>query len=63
MGFRTFLCCVEVAINVSKICEKNGYDCGTLTEDTYSDAYTIHPTYNRSGHGAPFQLTPNEEVY
>ena len=70
IGFCTFLCCVDVAIDVSEICKKYGYDIGTLTKlditnDTYSDAYTIYPTYHRSEDGLPFQLKPNEvyEVY
>jgi len=48
-----------------EICKKYGYNCGTLTEleipkDTYNDTYTIHPTYNRSEEGPPFEMEQNE---
>jgi hypothetical protein len=61
MGTTTFLCCVEIGVNVQEICKK--YDCelGTLykTEiknDTYNNRYKVYPTYCRPSDGLKYKL-------
>jgi hypothetical protein len=53
-GGTTFLCCVAAGVNVSEICDKYNYECGTIyqlemDDDKYNNAYTIYPTYMKDG--------------
>lgn len=50
----TYLCCVDIRVNVKEICEEYHYECGTLyqmeiAEDMYNDSCTINPTYKKEG--------------
>lgn len=50
----TFLCCVEIGVNVQEICKKYNYECGTLYKididpNMYHNGYKIYPTYSRDG--------------
>ena len=54
MGTTTFLCCVEIEVNVQEICKKYDYECGRLYKleidcEMYNNGYKIHPTYSRYG--------------
>jgi hypothetical protein len=60
----TFLCCVDVLINVQEICKKYNYDCGTLYKieidyDTYNSGYKVYPTYCRPSDGPKYKLRLN----
>ncbi len=54
-GGITYLCCVEIRVDVRSICEKYDYECGTLYqieivgEEMYNNSYTIYPTYKKEG--------------
>ena len=50
----TFLCCVEIGVNVQEICKKYNYDCGTLYKieidyEMYNNHYKVYPTYSKDG--------------
>ena len=50
----TYLCCVNININVLEICEKCNYICGTIypieiDDNMYNNDYTINPTYSKDG--------------
>lgn len=53
-GGNTYLCCVDITVDVKEICKKYAYECDTLyqievDEDKYNNFYTIYPTYSRDG--------------
>jgi hypothetical protein len=50
----TFLCCVDIKVDVDKICSKYNQTCSKMyqieiDEQEYNNNYTIHPTYSRCG--------------
>lgn len=56
-----FLFCVDINVDVEKICKKYNCDCSRLEQLTidcnkYNSSYTIHPNYKKYG---SYTLEPN----
>lgn len=54
-GGCTFLCCVDIQVNVKEICDKYNYECGTLyqihiDDNKYNNLYIIYPSYKKAGY-------------
>lgn len=53
-GGNTYLCCVDISVDVKAICDKFAYECGTIyqieiDDNKYNNSYTIYPTYSKDG--------------
>jgi hypothetical protein len=60
-GTTSFLCCVEIGVNVQEICKKYNYELGTLYKieiknDTYNNCHKVYPTYCRPSDGLKYKL-------
>ena len=58
----TFLCCVEMEVDVKEICKKYNYECGTIYKieidyGMYNNNYKVFPTYSKDGDKYKLRMT------